>query len=414
MTATRLAIGVAGLGVLARCVLYLTSPPPQPWEYEVIADNLLGGRGFGVVHLGTWYRTYGSPPFAYLCAGLYALFGHHPALVLGAQWIFSAATALGCYVLGWRLFSARVGVAAAALVSFHPGLAYYDSRNLHPLSFDAALLTASLVAIVTTWKCPSVTRGFAVGFLHGLTVFERNSAIGWPVAFVAWTARGRPGARARTIVAFAVGFAVVLAPWLIRSVAIYGYPVVASTTWEILWRGNNPAASGGSYARDGVGVAMPNAAPAGLQAELRGGDEIEQQRIFAREAKRFVREQPGEAVRLFLRKLGGFWWFMPQSGLLYPRLYLRLYAAYFAVVAALAVVGIAAGLTDAAARGMTLTIIGLVVSVSLVHALFYVEIRHRWGVEPILLVFTAAGGATLMAAAWGDRFRRWRPAGPRR
>jgi 4-amino-4-deoxy-L-arabinose transferase-like glycosyltransferase len=407
MTSSRLALAVAGLGLAARFLIYLgTDRPVQTWEYEVIAQNLLAGHGFGLEHSGTWYRTFGSPPFAYLCALLYLLFGHHHVVVLVAQWFFSGAAALGCYALGRRLFSAPVGVAAAALVSFHPGLLYYDTRNLHPLSFDAALIVLSVVSMVATAARPSLLRGLGAGLLQGLAVFERASLIGLPVAFLAWVMNAKSGARGRTIAAFLIGFAAIPAPWLARSAAIYGYPVITSTTWEILWRGNNPLSDGGAYARDGTGRPMSAAAPRELREELRGAGEIGRQGIFARETKRFVREHPDEALRLFLRKLAGFWWFMPQSGLRYPRVYLHIYAVFYVVLSILSVVGLGAALKQSrGARVMALTIIGILLSISLVQSIFYVEIRHRWSVEPIVLVFTAAGCATLIQVVTGKRVR---------
>ena len=50
---------------------------------------------------------------------------------------------------------------------------------------------------------------------------------------------------------------------------------------------------------------------------------------------------------------------------------------------------------DGARGGMGragLLLLGAVfVSISVVHSVFYVELRHRWAIEPLILVLSAAG-----------------------
>ena len=126
---------------------------------------------------------------------------------------------------------------------------------------------------------------------------------------------------------------------------------------------------------------------------LAGKNELVQNQLFLREATRFMRDEPGEAARLFVRKLGYFWWFSPHAGLLYPASWTALYMADYLVILGSAVVGLVAALRSARpeARWAARLFLLLAVTLSLTQAAFYVEGRHRWQLELILLAFTAAG-----------------------
>ena len=83
----------------------------------------------------------------------------------------------------------------------------------------------------------------------------------------------------------------------------------------------------------------------------------------------------------------------PQAGLLYPPSWLPAYVVYGSIVFAFAMVGVIAILRRGSSEerellGM-LAAIGLTLSV--IHALAYVEGRHRWAIEPLLLLLTARG-----------------------
>jgi hypothetical protein len=75
-----------------------------------------------------------------------------------------------------------------------------------------------------------------------------------------------------------------------------------------------------------------------------------------------------------------------------------IYGVYYVVVAGLALLGAAVALAGTARRD-ALVLWLVMLSVDLFHAVFYVEIRHRWSIEPLLLVFTAGGGAWALRAA---------------
>ena len=93
------------------------------------------------------------------------------------------------------------------------------------------------------------------------------------------------------------------------------------------------------------------------------------------------------------RKFAYFWSASPQVGLLYPPLWLAAYQGYALVIFGFAIVGVVSVVVRGTASERNL--VGLLATVSLtlamVHALAYVEGRHRWGIEPLLLLLTARG-----------------------
>jgi hypothetical protein len=91
-----------------------------------------------------------------------------------------------------------------------------------------------------------------------------------------------------------------------------------------------------------------------------------------------------------------FWWFAPQTGVLYPTAWFRLYMVYYVAVLLLAALGV----WRIAQRGPPAThlawVIGMfLLALSGLQSLYYVEGRHRWAVEPMVLAISGGGFAML-------------------
>jgi 4-amino-4-deoxy-L-arabinose transferase-like glycosyltransferase len=390
---------VACLGVLVR-VFYVSAfglfRRAETFEYEVIASNLLAGRGFGLEHLGTWYRSFGGVLFSYLCAVMYATFGHSHLVMLVVQALFSAVTVLGCYSVGRYLFSPTVGLLASVLVAFHPGLFFYDTHKIHPLSFDAALAVLGFKMVLVLKGHSSWRTATLGGVLHSLAIWERAPQIGLlPLALAfMWQSR-REGTFPRVVAAYLLAMVAILSPWVARNVIIYRQPVLIKTTSaEIFWRGNNPVASGGAFAEGRPGVPVFDAASEAFRKAIFGKDEITQSKVFFQAAMDYIFHHPADALRLYARKFMVFWWFAPYSGFLYPAGYLLIYKTYYVLLAGLSLVGMAIACREGNSRQRwaRVSLIAFLISVAILQTAFYVEIRHRWGIEPLLLIFAARGG----------------------
>jgi hypothetical protein len=142
--------------------------------------------------------------------------------------------------------------------------------------------------------------------------------------------------------------------------------------------------------------------PEELEDLRRQPDELAQADWFWAKARAFVREHPDAFLRLTAAKLFHFWWFAEQTGIEYPRSWLRLYQAYYVLIVALAVVGLTRGLgRGARSRQDVVLLLLFLAALSGLQSLYYVEGRHRWEVEPMVLALSGCGAAVLLGRRRG-------------
>jgi hypothetical protein len=331
-----------------------------------------------------------------LNAAVCGLTAHRHVFLLAAQAVLAGALAAVVARIGTRAFDGRVGVVAAALTALHPGLLHYDTHKLHPLGLDALLIAATVLAFMQLTPLARWPTRLAVGVLTGLALMERGSIIvfaGLATLGVAVVLRDRIVAAARFALPIACGIALVLGPWVARNAVVLGTPVMMTSSGENFWRGNNTGATGTALSLDGMPV-LEKTDPV-FQAKVRNLDELGQMRLFWAESWRFWRESPGAAIALTARKLYYFYAFPPTAGLWYAGWMLHAYAVYYAleiiaVFAGLRAFVVTRGTTSLASAFQRWLPLIAIVSVGLVQSAFYVESRHRWGVEPLMLVFAAS------------------------
>jgi glycosyltransferase involved in cell wall biosynthesis len=389
---------VCAMALLARVAAgWLSGELAQPevWEYEAIADSLLAGQGYAIEYFGATHRAFGFPVYPFFCALVYRLTDHSHLAVQLIQIILSSAACWQVWRIGQSLFrDGRVPLIAAGLVAAHPGLIIYASR-LHSLTLDLAAFLWLLTAWIGFAQRPTGWRLFQAGVAGGVAIASRSTAAVFVLVapVIVWGAlRGVRGWSRGRILGVWVITALVLGPWLIRNAVVLGrFPVLLTSSMESLWRGNNPAASGSAFLADGREVLQADPA---LRARLWGLGEVAQSEAFRRETLRFVREQPAAAARLYVKKLGMFWWFSPQTGQLYPSWYRRVYALFYVPLFALALWGAwaARGLWRQPAGQLVATYLLLI---SVAQCVGYVDGRHRWTVEPVVLLLSAAGALAL-------------------
>jgi 4-amino-4-deoxy-L-arabinose transferase-like glycosyltransferase len=402
MTARRIKtvlIVVLAAGFLSRLVLvvaFKTYAHPVVWEYETIANNLLAGKGFSFVFLGTTYRSFATPLFAYLCAAVYALTNHSFLAILLVQSLFNTALALVIFKIAKLVFSEAVGLLAAALVAFHPGFMYYDAVILIPLSIDSFFIAAITLVLLKNKERPSVQAMSLVGGLIGLAALCRGIT-----AVLLLPAIIYPGLFARSLhfkhqlkimACVLCATLVVLAPWLIRNYMVQKrFVFISSTSAENFWRGNNLLATGTSY--DAHGTKIIYLWPEDFRTKVASLTEIQQMDFFKSEAWSFIRANPRQATKLYLKKLYYFWWFSPQSGITYPQKYLAIYKYFYVPLLSFFLIGVGFALATGkkAVRESSLILLSLPLTICLAQSLFYVEGRHRWLIEPIIIIFFSYG-----------------------
>lgn len=390
-------------------LIFGISRGPEVFEYDELARNLLSGRGYVYNHLETPYRSlYSGIFYIWLTAGLYMAFPSGRVAVLVAQSIISAVLAVVIFHIARMLWSPVAGMFAGLLTVSHPALALYDTHKLHPLSFDSLVISLAVFALLRVRVSSSAATAVIAGLVVGAAILQRGSVILLvPLGMCwLWFFSQRDSQRLRRIAGYVLGAMVVVAPWLTRSYVIHGVPFLISVTAEHFWTGNAPYSSGSNLLPSGQTVL--DVAPAGFRAELLTRDELGQSQLFWESALEHVRARPREFVLGIASKFLGFWAFSRQTGVLYPSLFFYLYTAYYLTVVTLAAVGAIRLVSAENSREATfpgaLLILSVFLSVSLIQSVFYVELRHRWVIEPLLLSLSSVG----LLCVW-----RWRRAGGR-
>jgi len=371
---------------------------PQIWEYENIAINLLNGRGFTYFHLNTAYRSFVQPLYPFFCTVIY-LFTNHSYLILQlVQIIISSFICVIIFEIAGIIFDRRIAVFSAILAVFHPGMIVYAVK-LHPLVMDTFLISLVALAFLHLRSNFSVRNQIVTGTISGLCILTRSTiGLFLPLAII-WLLYRNSCPKKKIIsggfIILLTSFLIIL-PWMIRNYMVHRQVVfMQTTTGEVFWRGNNTNASGSAYKIDGRTV-LGSSSPEFLK-KLYSLDEMEQNKLFREEAFNFIKSHPFKAISLFVKKNYYFWWFSLQSGMEYPKLYLLIYKALYSIVILFGILGIIFALSSKIdnIRENTLLMLFLFLSISFAQSLFYVEGRHRWAIEPMLLIFTANGIASI-------------------
>ncbi len=319
------ALLVVSAGLLIRVlVVFLlgTYASPELFEYEDIARSLNSGSGYVYPHFGVEYKSYyPGVPYIWWTAFVYSLFpndvGLGQTLVLLAQSAMSGLLAYLVFLIGRELWNGRAGVVAAGLTLAHPGLAYYDTHKLHPLSFDALLVMFVVWALIYLRKSESFPKILLTGVVMGIAMLQRGSLALFVPASALWVwSTSSQALRIQRVVVFALGVVVAMSPWLIRNYQVHGVPLMTTTNGEHFWLGNAPHSFGSATLPSGE-LAIEQSPAAVWDAS----SEMEQNAIYWQAAMDNVNADPVGFVSGILRKVVYFWTIAPQTGVRYPRLF---------------------------------------------------------------------------------------------
>jgi len=392
-----------GLALVPRLLMIALRPGDlQSWEYETLAVNIASGRGYVISHFGHDVLAFGDGNlYSFLAGALYAAIGAQPVVLAVAQALVASLIAPTVYLIAERPLGATTAALGAALAALHPGLMAYTLK-LHPLGLDAVLL--ALLVLWSVRRPWSGRQSVVAGLTLGLNLMTRPTYFLAGVVTWAMPATRHHGAR-RSVVAAVCVAVLVATPWIVRNWVLLGEPVLMSTSFEDIWKGNNDAANGSSYVAPDTTVF--DVAPARFQQRVWAADELQVRAVFAEETAEFVRGHPEQFVALAARKFVYFWWLPVEAGLLYPARWLTAYQAYAVVIYAFATLGAIGILRDGRSqeRELLLTLASVGLTLAVLHALAYVEGRHRWGMEPLILLVAARGIAAV--AAWLPRRELW-------
>lgn len=395
-TPRNIAIGIFVLALFLRIML-LADAADSPYagsllldaeEYQHLAQSLLDGNWqaaaaqtyvHGILFPVLWAAI------LWLCGGIVDAL----SVLLLVQAVLGAATCVLLYAAARHLLGPTPAIICGLLAStYWPFLVF----GIQPL---ATTLVVFLVAALLAWmsRPGALTTGALMGaglLLALLGATRANALLLLPV--VAWLAvlRSAEGGHSlrRTLLPLAAGLGVGLAPFLVHNLITQGTPLPFEGAWS-LHMGNNPAADGTPYARQGLDWQRLES------IGFRDGWNTPPARrgsIYLQESIHFWTTRPTEALQLTWTKLRLFWhaYEVPVSIDLdwYARNTVlgRMLPITFGLLAPLALLGM---VFNRQHWRRLLLVYGGVVAFLLSGLLFTVCARYRLPAVPFLLLFAA-------------------------
>lgn len=368
---------------------------PELWEYNDIALNIIHNKGYITKCLNTDYRSLGYPFYPILSAVSHFL-THENYFVL--EMLNVVLSVLVCYLIyriAEKIFNAGTALISSFLVAMHPGLIVYSTK-IHELTLVVFFMTLLLWLIIRLDLSRTVNN-VLIGLIIGIGTLTRPTIIFFlPVYFIyVWLSSKRIELSLRPTLIVCLAAILAILPWTIRNYDVHKkWIFITTSSAEHFWRGNNPTASGTSLTQDNRSII--EVAPLEFREKLYSMKEIEQYDLFYKDTLKFIKSDPPHFINMIFKKFIYFWWYSPQTGLLYPAAWKIIYLGYYMMIFLLFIVGLCFSFKSVQVdRAFLISICLFLVLISGAHSLYYIETRHRWMIEPFMIIFSSYGAMRL-------------------
>lgn len=252
-----LAVSAAVIGMFYR--VRFIGPSDEAIDYGQIAYNISKGRGFvtnNIVPLGLYfwkdvreaYDIEHGPAYPIFLASLIGVRGAQDSmLALGSLIGFVLSLGL-VYFVGSRMFSPRAGFWAAGLLLLSEGALTMLAVSGMPIAMAGFLLLATCYLlyrpsveqldantgqIVEVWSSRTPRRSFAAGLVAGLAYLTQISLWLLLIPGTIYLALTNPERRAKHVVLFLIGFALISSLYWIRNIRLFGNPFFNLRAYEV-------------------------------------------------------------------------------------------------------------------------------------------------------------------------------------
>lgn len=361
-------------------------------ETDAIALSILSGKGYIYLHLNTNYYFFAYPLSAYFLAFNYLITNWNYLAILILHAGIAAVSVIPLIFIANKAFNKRTALVSGLLYCLHPGLVVF-SHMLCPgfILFVFFMLTITyLMVCLKTKKRITV----AIGILTGLAVLTRPTLVFLIPAYLIYLIAEKQSLKRILFSLFVIVLlaAVIISPWVYRGYKIYNrFIFIALSGAENFWKGNNPVASGTGLTKDGQFIL--DVASEDFRNKLFSLNELGQYRLFKDEAIKYIKTHPVNFLKLTIKKFIYFWSFSPQTGLMYPKSWLFIYKILYLFFASFFIMGIYYILKNRQYVNMPIVVFlfFFFIMISLFQSLYYADIRHRWMIEPLLMIISGYG-----------------------
>lgn len=365
------------------------------FEVHDIAVNMVKTGEMKYFLNGQMNYNYQFPVYPFLLFIIYKIFGIVPELGEVLNCIFHSLTAVfGFCIFNWfsenckiktiRKNTATISLLASIGILFHPLINYYTLLIIHPFSLDLLLITLSVFYMINYFKNPGRKNILIFGIVFGITLLNRITFIVLILPFFIFIILNdsvNEGIK-RSIIVLLIGF-LFLVPWLYRNYTIYQKLSINSSLGQNLWLGIQDKTGGSAYLPDGNNYYQ--LIPLEEWNIISKLNSVEQSDYFFEKYKQTAISNPMFLLKMYFVKLKNFWFFREGIGTEYNdqiKKWIPFYKYGYIIVLLFSIYFVIKVKKDA------LIISSIPVALSLVHAIFYVETRHRIIIEPILIFMT--------------------------
>jgi 4-amino-4-deoxy-L-arabinose transferase-like glycosyltransferase len=280
---------------------------------------------------------------------------------------------------------------ASSYAAIYPYYVWHDAV-IQENAVLALIVAAAMFLLIRANQTPSRWRWTGAGAMLALAVLTKaNLALMAPLCLV-WIAVSAPGAPARRLqqaLWAAVGIALVLGPWIVRTWRITGAPIIYSNGGYSLWLSNHRLTFD-YFPRQSIDIAAAAERDDLSPAEQREYDAIDdpqgirQTEWFWRKGVAFIRSHPALTLRRALYKV----WiafspvFSPAKGAAFQTVYFVSFIPLFV----LSPVGMWRARPQWRDTGY---IYLLILAFAAGCAVFWGHTSHRMYIEPYLMIFAA-------------------------
>ena len=386
---------IAGIGCALRVAAmagFQHVPEGDELAYRSMALNLLAGNGI-VDSMGN-HAMYNVGYPLFILAPVFFLFGEDLLAVRLVNMCLGGVAIILCYLVAKEAGAGRLGrrIAALAWALYLPNGIY--GMYLAKENLMMPLMLGVMWCALRLARRPSNTVAIGCGALLGLLALTGNAALSL-LAVVALALLLSPDSMAQrlSMAMLALSVALVMSgPWLLRNMQVIGAPVLNTNGGFNLYLGNNPAATG-------MFVSISETPRGPTWDALRKTGEVQASETLKQEAISWVQAHPAAFLTLAVKKAAYFW--APpfhegkgdQSSA--EKLVRLLWAIQFLLLLAAAI----ATLLIPRLRNRQVALLWLALACYTgVHMVFYVILRYREPIMPVLAVMAGLVLESLVAA----------------
>jgi 4-amino-4-deoxy-L-arabinose transferase-like glycosyltransferase len=196
--------------------------------YERIALNILDGNGYSIASAAPYNpNSTIVPGYPIFIAGVYALFGRSPYIVVAIQVILSLGIVLCMFCWAIRKFSLQTSLMVGTFLLLDLCFAFYSTQIMSDVLFLAFFLPALwLVLRVFNAQTPARS-GAGAGILFGLATLVRPIGLYFPLLlaflFLPTVSKRNWGSRLLGYGLFLITHLIFVSPWFLRNKVVFGH-----------------------------------------------------------------------------------------------------------------------------------------------------------------------------------------------